>query len=56
MVLVTGILGATFPVEATRQILFILAIGVACALILVIFVLPGILATFDRFVVKKKKA
>ncbi len=49
MVLVTFILGFAFGDPATRQICHIISAGVLCAIILVLFVLPGILCTLDKF-------
>ena len=41
---------------AVASILETLCVGSFSALLLVVFVLPSLLAMFDRFVVKKKKA
>ncbi len=49
MVLVTFILGFAFGDPATGQICHIISAGVLCAIILVLFVLPGILCTLDKF-------
>ena len=49
MVLVTFILGFAFGDPATGQICHIISAGVLCAIILVLFVLPGILCALDKF-------
>lgn len=55
MILVTGIIGFS-PVDPTiGQICQTISIGALSATLLILFVLPGLLAAFDRFVVKKKK-
>lgn len=55
MVLVTGAIGMS-PVDPTiAQICRIISIGALSAIILILFVLPGLIATCDRFVTKDKK-
>jgi predicted RND superfamily exporter protein len=56
MILVTGIVGYCFEDPVVGQICRTIAIGALSASSLILFVLPGLLATFDRFVVKKKVA
>ena len=57
MVLVTFILGYAYADPAIGQICHILSAGVLIAIILILFVLPGILCALDRFTcgVKKEK-
>lgn len=52
MILITGILGYCFENPIVGQICWTIAIGALCATMLIIFVLPGILATFDKLVCK----
>ena len=54
MVAVTGVLGYAFTNPTIGQIVHIIALGVTCALIMILFILPGILASVDKFIVKKK--
>lgn len=55
MVFVTGVLGFS-PIDPTiSQICQTVAIGALSAIILILFVLPGLLAAFDKFVIKEKK-
>lgn len=55
MILVTGIIGFS-PVDPTiGQICQTISLGALSATLLILFVLPGLLAAFDRFVVKKEK-
>lgn len=55
MVLVTGAIGFS-PVDPTiGQICRIISIGALSAILLILFVLPGLIATCDRFVTKDKK-
>lgn len=57
MVLVTWILGYAFADPSIGQICHLIAMGVTCAIVLIIFVLPGLISTFDRWTcgIKKKK-
>ena len=55
MVTVTGAVGFS-PVDPTiGQICKIISIGALSAILLILFVLPGLLATFDKLIVRKKK-
>lgn len=55
MILVTGIIGFC-PVDPTiSQICQTISIGALSATLLILFILPGLLTTFDRFVVKRPK-
>lgn len=56
IVLITFILGYAFSDPAISQIVHTISKGATCSLVLIIFILPGILAVFDKFVCKKKKA
>ena len=56
MVIVTGAIGFS-PVDPTiAQICRIISIGALSAILLILFVLPGLIATCDRFVTKDKKS
>ena len=56
MVIVTGAIGMS-PVDPTiAQICRIISIGALSAILLILFVLPGLIATCDRFVTKDKKS
>ena len=54
IVLCTVILGYAFPNPTIGQICHTIAKGASCALILIIFVLPGALAALDPLLIKKK--
>lgn len=55
IVVVTGIIGFS-PVDPTiAQICQTISIGSLSAILLILFVLPGLLAAFDKLVVKRKK-
>ncbi len=53
MVLVTGILGKAFRNPTTGQICETISKGAMIAIVLIVFILPGIVATIDKFLVKK---
>ena len=53
MILVTGLLGFTVSDPTIGQICQTLSIGTLSATLLILFVLPGLLASFDRIVTKK---
>ncbi|MGN1168205.1 MAG: MMPL family transporter [Lachnospiraceae bacterium] len=55
MVLVTGILGMFSSSATVAPICMTISMGAFSAIMLILFVLPGLLATFDRFVVNKSK-
>lgn len=55
MVVVTGIIGVISTDPAVGPICLTLSIGAASAILLILFVLPGMLAAFDKVVVKRKK-
>ena len=54
MVLVTVVLGYAFTNPAIGQICLTISKGAACALFLILFILPGVIAALDRFVCRKK--
>ena len=56
MALCTSLLGFAFEDPGVGQICHILAIGTFSALIMILFILPGVLAACDRFVAKRDKA
>ena len=55
LVIVTGVLGQYFPDPSTAQICQNISIGALCASLLILFILPGILVTVDRFIVRKER-
>ena len=55
MVSVTGIVGFAYSDPSIRQIVHTISRGAAFAILLVLFVLPGLLAALDRFVTVKEK-
>ncbi len=55
MVFVTGVLGFA-PIDPTiAQICQTVSIGCLSAILLILFILPGLLAAFDKFVIKERK-
>ena len=54
MALCTTLLGFAFKDPGVGQICHILAIGTASALVMILFILPGVLAALDRLIVRKK--
>ena len=54
VVTVTAIVGYAFGDPTIRQIVHTISKGAACAVILILFILPGLLAALDRFVVGKR--
>lgn len=55
MVLVTGIIGAFSDNPSIAPICTTISLGALSAILLILFVLPGMLAIFDRVVAKKRK-
>ena len=55
IVTVTGILGQCFGEPTIEQIIQTISIGALSAIILILFVLPGVLACFDRFTAGKNR-
>ncbi|MBR6522924.1 MAG: MMPL family transporter [Oscillospiraceae bacterium] len=54
LVLVTAAVGKLFGDETIEAIVKTISIGSFCAIILILFILPGVLATCDKIVVGKK--
>ena len=54
LILVTAILGRLFADPTVRAIVGTISIGSLCAVLLILFVLPGLLAICDKLVIKKK--
>ena len=54
VIVVTAIVGYAFSDPSVRQIVHTISKGAACAVILILFVLPGLLTALDRFVVSGK--
>ena len=55
MALCTSILGFAFEDPGVGQICHILAVGTFAALIMIMFILPGVLAACDRLVVRRQR-
>lgn len=55
MVLITAVIGPLFGNPAIEQIVRTLSVGCASAMFLILFILPGIIALCDKFVMKKEK-
>ncbi len=53
--IITAVLGYAFPNPTVGQICHTISQGAASAIILIIFILPGILAALDRFVCGQKR-
>lgn len=53
--IVTGVLGFMSADPTIAQICRVISIGAASAITLILFILPSLLAAFDKFVVKKNK-
>lgn len=56
MVLITAVIGPLFGNPTIEQIVRTLAIGCTSAILLILFILPGILALCDKLVYRKPKA
>lgn len=54
LVIVTGVLSNYFPDPSVSEICKNISIGAFSAAMLILFILPGVLATMDKFIVKKK--
>ena len=54
LILVTAILGRLFADPTVRAIVGTISMGSLCAVLLILFVLPGLLAICDKLVVRKK--
>lgn len=55
LVIITGVLSEYFPDPSTAQICRNISIGALSAVVLILFILPGVLAALDKFVKKKAK-
>ncbi len=55
LVIITAILGYLFKDETVKAIIKTISIGSFCAVILILFILPGVLASLDRIIIRKKK-
>lgn len=55
LIVVTAIVGNFFEEPTVAAIVKTVSTGALCATLLILFVLPGLLAVCDRFVVRKKK-
>lgn len=55
MILMTAVVGSLYPDPAMQQICLTLSQGFLCAIALILVVLPGMLALFDRFVSRRGK-
>lgn len=55
IVIGVGIVGFCFDNPVIAQICIALATGAFCALVLVLFILPGLLSVFDRLIIRKPK-
>ncbi len=55
MVIVCALVAPTFGEPTVEQICSTISIGAFCAIMLIVFVLPGLLATLDKLVCKKGK-
>ena len=54
LVLITAVVGRMFEDAAVSAIVKTISIGSFCAITLILFVLPGVLAACDRLIIKKK--
>lgn len=55
LVTVTGVVGGMFEEATVQAIVKTLSIGSFCAIVLILFILPGILAVCDKLVAKIPK-
>jgi hypothetical protein len=55
IVLITGIFGYTYPDPTIAEICRTIAIGALSAILVILFILPGILAALDRLVVRRRQ-
>ena len=55
MIFITLIMGYFFPDPSSGEICHIISIGVAFALVMILFVLPGILVVCDRLIVPRRR-
>jgi predicted RND superfamily exporter protein len=55
LILVTAILGKFCPTQSIAQVCTSIALGSLSAVLLILFILPGLLACFDRLIVGRQK-
>lgn len=55
LVIVTGVLSNYFPDPSVSEICRNISIGAFSAAMLILFILPGVLAAMDRFIIRRKK-
>ena len=55
IVLITGIFGYTYPDPTIAEICRTIATGALSAILVILFILPGLLAALDRLVVRRQK-
>ena len=55
MVAVTGAVGFAYDDPTIQQIVHSISKGAACAIVLILFLLPGVLAALDRWVISRKE-
>lgn len=54
LILVTAILGKFCPTQSIAQVCTSIALGSLSAVLLILFILPGLLACFDRLIIRRK--
>ena len=54
IVLITGVFGYTYPDPTVAEICRTIATGALSAILVILFMLPGLLATLDRLIIRKK--
>ena len=54
LILVTAILGRFCPTQSIAQVCTSIALGSLSAVLLILFILPGLLACFDRLIIRQK--
>ena len=52
LIVVTGILGAFCPTQSISQVCTSIALGTTSAVVLILFILPGLLSAFDRVIAR----
>ena len=55
LILVTAILGKFCPTQSIAQVCTSIALGSLSAVLLILFILPGLLACFDRLIIGRQK-
>lgn len=56
IVLITGIFGYTYPDPTVAEICRTIATGALSAILVILFMLPGLLAALDRLIIRKRQA